>query len=174
MESLEDIEKALAKLVPSAISEKGQQDLEDLIDGLAAEAGEEPGIVEMPQPVTSAPNRRVWSWTGGIAAAAAAVVVALTLPQGSPDRDLQAVSFRGVTPVSNNPAPEDGVLLLGQVERVEAAEPEDWVSEADGVTHRAWRLSVVNEERVQDVKTGYEVTVSRPREKVVLMPVTAF
>lgn len=176
MESLEDIEKALSRLVPSAISGKGQQSLEDLIDGLAAEAGEEPEVVEMPAPVTAAPKRRVWTWTGGIAAAAAAVVAAMVLPQGNPGGNPGTVAYQGkpqLTPVSH-PAPEDGVLLLGQVERVEAAEPEDWVSEADGVTHRAWRFRVVNEERVQDVKTGYEVTVSHPREKVVLMPVTAF
>jgi hypothetical protein len=33
---------------------------------------------------------------------------------------------------------------------------------------------VVDEERLHDVETGYEVLVSRPREEVVLMPVTAF
>jgi hypothetical protein len=77
-------------------------------------------------------------------------------------------------PMTTHSEPEDGLVLLGQVERLEAAEPEDWVSEADGVSHRAWRFHVVDEERVQDVKTGYEVTVSCPREKVVLMPVTAF
>jgi hypothetical protein len=176
MESLEDIEKALSRLVPSAISEKGQQSLEDLIDGLAAEAGEEPEVVALPETVTAAPKRRMWNWTGGIAAAAAAVVAALVLPHGNPGGAPRTVAYHGnpqVSPVSN-PAPEDGVVLLGQTERVEAAEPEDWVSEADGVTHRAWRFRVVNEERVQDVQTGYEVTVSHPREKVVLMPVTAF
>ena len=69
---------------------------------------------------------------------------------------------------------EEDVVLLGRVERVEAAEPEDMVWETDGVAHRAWRFRVVDEERVQDVRTGYEVTVSSPRERVVLMPVTAF
>lgn len=178
MESLEDIEKALLRLVPSAISEKGQQSLDDLIDGLAAEAGEEPGIMEMPapEPAVAVPKRRVWSWTGGIAAAAAAIVAAMVLPQGNPGVGSQAVAYHGnpqVTPAGNS-SHEDGILLLGQTERVEAAEPEEWVSEANGVPHRAWRCRVVNEERVQDVKTGYEVTVSRPLEKVVLMPVTAF
>ena len=176
MESLEDIEKALSRLVPSAISGKGQQSLEDLIDGLAAEAGEEPEVVAMPKPVTAMPKRRMWGWTGGVAAAAAAVVAAMVLPQGNPAGTARTVAYHGnpqITPAGNSAA-EDGVVLLGQTERVEAAEPEDWVSEADGVTHRAWRFRVVNEERVQDVKTGYEVTVSHPREKVVLMPVTAF
>ncbi|QJE98358.1 hypothetical protein [Luteolibacter luteus] len=176
MESLEDIEKALTRLVPSAISEKGQQSLEDLIDGLAVEAGEVPELVAEPEPepLRAAPKRRIWSWTGGIAAAAAAVVAAMVLPQVNPGAVSRATAYQGnITPVSH-PATEDGILLLGQTERVEAAEPEEWVSEANGVPHRAWRCRVVNEERVQDVKTGYEVTVSRPLEKVVLMPVTAF
>jgi hypothetical protein len=179
MESLEDIEKALSKLVPSAISDKGQQGLEDLIDRLATEAGEETGVVEMPAraAAAAAPRRRAWGWSGGIAAAAAAIAAAMILPQGPPGPRAQTLAYQGkpqqFVPAGDS-APEDGIVLLGQTERVEAAEPEDWVSEADGVTHRAWRFRVVNEERVQDVRTGYEVTVSHPQEKVVLMPVTAF
>jgi hypothetical protein len=49
MESPEDIEKALARLVPSAISERGQRSLDDLIDSLAAAGGEEM-VGEMPPP----------------------------------------------------------------------------------------------------------------------------
>ena len=173
MESLEDIEKALSKLVPSAISEKGQQSLEDLIDSLAVEAGEEPNVVEMPEPepVTAAPKRRVWSWAGGIGAAAAAVVISLTVPMGTPEaQSLASHTNPNVVPAAHNPE-KGGLLLLDEVERVEAAEPEDWISEADGEAHRAWRYRVVNEQRVQDVETGYEVTVSCPGEKVVLRPV---
>lgn len=170
MESPEDIEKALSKLLPSAYSEQGQQRLDELIDRLAAEET----FFEMPEPEKAEPKRRVWAW--GIGAAAAAVVVSLSMPPA-------ATGISGETPaLVGNPAvvpaasvdAGDGIVLLGQVERVEAAEPEDWVSETDGVAHRAWRFRVVDEELVQDVQTGYEVTVSRPREKVVLMPVTAF
>ena len=65
-------------------------------------------------------------------------------------------------------------MLIRQTERVEDAAPEGWLSETDGVAHRAWRVRVIDEDRVRDVETGYEVTVSRPREEVILMPVTAF
>src|SRR5688572_20854162 len=77
MESPEDIEKALARLMPSAISEKGQRSMEDLIDSLAAG---EPVAVELP--TAKKPGRSSWFAYGGIGAAAAAVVVALSLPQG--------------------------------------------------------------------------------------------
>jgi hypothetical protein len=42
------------------------------------------------------------------------------------------------------------------------------------VAYRAWRVRVVDEERLHDVQTGYEVLVSRPREEVRLIPVSSF
>lgn len=156
MESPEDIEKALHRLMPAAISEEGKRSLDELIDGLAA--GET--IVEMPR-------KSGWTWLGGIGAAAAAVVVALNLPAGSP-----APANIAVTPPAE--VEEGGIVLLQQTERVENAEPDGWMSETDGVAHRAWRVRVVDEERLRDLETGYEVLVSRPREEVILMPVTAF
>jgi hypothetical protein len=156
MESPEEIEKALSRLMPAAISEEGKRSLDALIDGLAA--GET--VVEMPR-------KSAWPWLGGIGAAAAAVVIALNLPAGSP-----------VSPTVGSTLPtetrEGGIVLLQQTERVENAEPDGWMSETDGVAHRAWRVRVVDEERLRDLETGYEVLVSRPREEVILMPVTAF
>ncbi len=156
MESPEEIEKALSRLMPAAISEEGKRSLDELIDGLAA--GET--VVQMPR-------KSAWPWLGGIGAAAAAVVIALNLPTGSPVPADVAVA---------PPAPvlEGGIVLLQQTERVENAEPDGWMSETDGVAHRAWRVRVVDEERLRDLETGYEVLVSRPREEVILMPVTAF
>ena len=159
MESPEDIEKALARLMPSAISEKGQRSMDDLIDSLAA--GE---TVAVELPPMKKPSRL--PWFGAIGAAAAAVVVALSLPQGG---------SAPATVVENAPKGEEGnVVLIGSSEVVEDAVPEDWMSETDGVPHRAWRVRVVDQERLRDVETGYEVLVSRPREEVRLMPVTSF
>jgi hypothetical protein len=161
MESPEDIEKALARLVPSAISEQGQRSLDDLIDSLAAG---ETAVEEMPLP--SARNTP-WGWIGGVGAAAAAVALAFVIPAGEKDDapDLATV------PVSTG---KGGFLVLEQSKHVESAEPEDWTSEADGVTHRAWRVRVVNQERVQDLETGYEVLVSHPQDEVILRPVNTF
>jgi hypothetical protein len=158
MESPEDIEKALARLLPSAISDQGQRSLDDLIDSLAA--GE--AVVEMPPP-----RRKPWGWIGGIGAAAAAVALALVIPAGNPEDS---------TTLASNPAfgEKEGFLVLEQSKHVESAEPEDWTSEADGVTHRAWRVRVVNQERVQDLETGYEVLVSHPQDEVILRPVNTF
>lgn len=156
MESPEDIEKALSRLMPAAISEEGKRSLDELIDGLAAT-----------EKVVELPRKSGWPWAGAIAAAAAAVVIALNLP--STDSDVP-----GAGPVVEESSEEEGIVLIRQTERVADAEPEGWLSETDGVAHRAWRVRVIDEDRVRDVKTGYEVTVSRPREEVILMPVTSF
>jgi hypothetical protein len=159
MESPEDIEKALSRLMPAAFSEEGKRSLDELIDGLAA--GE--NVVEM-APRKSQP---LLPWAGGLGAVAAAVVLALNLPAGGPPARVPGIS---------QAAPEGnaGIVLLQQSERVEAAVPEDWMTEADGVAYRAWRVRVVDEERLHDVQTGYEVLVSRPREEVRLIPVSSF
>lgn len=154
MESPEELEKALSRLMPAALSESGRRSLDELIDGLAE---------GRPVVAAAAPPTRSWFWSAGIAAAAAALVIAV--PWGGPAE---------VAEVAGPRAAAAGVVRIAHSERVETAVPEDWMSERDGVAHRAWRVRVVDEERLRDVQTGYEVLVSRPREEVVLMPVTAF
>lgn len=159
MESPEEIEKALSRLMPAAFSEAGKRSLDELIDGLAA--GET--VVEMVPPK----SRPLLPWAGGLGAAAAAVVLALNFPAGGPATPVPGISQTAVDGTA-------GIVLLQQSERVEAAVPEDWMTEADGVAYRAWRVRVVDEERLHDVQTGYEVLVSRPREEVRLIPVSSF
>ncbi|MDB6076889.1 MAG: hypothetical protein JWO82_636, partial [Akkermansiaceae bacterium] len=77
MESPEDIEKALGRLVPSAISERGLRALEGTIDGLSSAA--------VPHAASPAP-RSGW-WTAAVAiptAAAAALTVALVMSKSAP------------------------------------------------------------------------------------------
>lgn len=161
MESPEEIEKALGRLVPSALSEQGLRSMEEMIEGLAA------GTVITPElPEKSSAIR--W-WAAGIGAAAAAVVAAFSLSHGP------TVLSTGLADVLPDGLPSgEEIVLIDESEEVEDAVPEDWMSEEDGVPHRAWRFRVTNHERVRDVRTGYEVVVSRPREEVRLMPVTSF
>lgn len=166
MESPEDIEKALARLVPSAISERGQRSLDDLIDSLAAADGEE-AIVEMSQPRRAKP----WGWISGIGSAAAAITLALVLPE---TESTKSGGGRVATAELAPAEAKERFVVLAQSQHVESAEPEGWTSEADGVTHRAWRVRLVNQERVKDVETGYEVLVSQPQEEVILRPVNTF
>jgi hypothetical protein len=51
---------------------------------------------------------------------------------------------------------------------------EGWVADPDGSAMQAVRLRMVSEDVVRDEETGYTVTVSEPREEVLLMPVSDF
>ena len=178
MESPEDIEKALAALVPAAISERGQRSLDDLIDSLAA--GESP-LAELPElepePVTEpAPvvRRRPWAWAGiagSAGAAAAAVVIALQMPSRSESPLQVGVAEEAVVPVVDS-APE--VVSLGRNEFVDSAVPENWMSVKDGVPHRAVRIYYVEEEHLRDQKTGYEMVRTQTREDLDWLPVDTF
>ncbi len=175
MESPEDIEKALAALVPSALSARGQRSLDELIDSLAA--GEAP-LAELPEPEAApapAPElaparRRPWgAWTAATGAAAAAVVLAFQVP-GQPFA--QGTAQVVVTPSAAVTTPE--VESLGQDEFVDSAVPENWMSVKDGVPHRAMRVRYVTEERLRDNKTGYEMVVSQAHEDVDWSPIDRF
>jgi hypothetical protein len=90
---------------------------------------------------------------------------------GTPEaQSLASHKNPNVVPAAHNPE-KGGLLLLDEVERVEAAEPEDWIAETGGEAHRAWRYRVVNEQQVQDEMTGYQIKVSSPAEKVVFRPI---
>ena len=167
MESPEDIEKALAALVPSAISEQGQRSLDDLIDSLAA--GEVP-VAELPEP-----RRRSWGWAGGIGAAAAAVALAFQVPGGGSGALTQGEETPAPSEAPFTPeTPEEAVVSLGRSEVLDLAEPQDWMSESNGVPRRACRVRYVNQEQVKDMLTGLEVTVMQYGEDTRLLPVNAF
>lgn len=86
MESPEDLEKALGRLMPTALSDRGQRALERTVDSLAAghpAAG-----------VSAAPARPAW-WplaVGMPAAAAAAFAIALSLPRGGSEPESAAAA----------------------------------------------------------------------------------
>lgn len=133
MESPEDIEKALAALVPSAISEKGQRSLEDLIDNLAA--GNSP-LVEMDLPAS---RRLPWGWIGGLGiGAAAALAFAFQVPGGGTRGDSRAVVTAPSPEIQAPEAPGSGnepaVVSLGRPS--------------------------LNQELVRDLQTGIDVVVT--------------
>jgi hypothetical protein len=67
------------------------------------------------------------------------------------------------------------ISLVSEEEGVVSAEVEDRLfSDGDGNLMRAWHVQVVNQERFHDPQTGHEVTLVRPRDEVVLMPVSSF
>lgn len=155
MQAPDPIEAALARLMPTAMSASGQRSIEDMLDGLAAESK----VV------------RVRDWkrpTIGLGIAAA-IVALVTLP---------GLFKTGVEIASSPQVRADvaslGVYLVEKSERVESMSDEGWVADPDGSAMQAVRLRMVSEDVVRDEETGYTVTVSEPREEVLLMPVSDF
>ncbi len=154
MDRLELVERSLERLVPRGFSAEGEASLMGLIDELAGESSES----------AAAPRwGALLGWTGGLAAALA-VGAGLVF---SGDERIQPTPLTGVEDM--------GIELMAEAEGVVFAEPEsDLRSDNDGDLHQAWHVQVVNEERIRDVRTGYEVRITRPRDELVLLPVTSF
>ena len=159
MQAPDPIETILARLMPPALSQQGQCQIDTMIDHLAGSEAE--NVVK-----TSSGKWLTRSLIGaGIAAAFGALCavspmihrssepqVAVKLPQQSPSE----------------------LVLVSESDRIEAMTDEGWQEGSDGSTMHALRLNVIVENRVQDRETGMVVQISEPREEMLLMPISAF
>ena len=150
MQALDPVETVLARLMPPALSQDCQMDLEAMLDELAGDS-------ENP----SKPRQYRWWIGGGIAAALAAIAAVFPLWQDSP-------RIARVMPVA------PGLELVSGSGRIESVTDEGWHEDSNGFAMRALRLNVVEEDSVRDVESGMVVQISQPREEILLMPVTAF
>lgn len=163
MQAPDPVEAILARLMPPGLSGPGQQAVESMIDELSAE----PSIVAVvPVAPSPRPTRRFAWWA---AAAAAGIAIASLFPFHA-GRGLLA---RGgpAQPLAHDAA---DFVWVGGSGRIESMTEDGWHDDADGVTMRAMRLSVVEEENLLDEETGIVMTVSEPREEILLMPISAF
>ncbi len=148
MQAPDPIETVLARLMPSALSQQAQFEIEAMIDDLAG-------------PETSSDR----SWLvrcvigGGIAAAIGALIA--VFPTKTP-----------TLPQVAEVAP--GYSLVSGSDRIESMTDEGWQEDADGSAMHALRLNAIEESRVRDEESGMVVLISEPREEILLMPVTSF
>lgn len=152
MHDVKSMEAILSRLMPPALSEDGQHEIESMLDELAGA----PAVRKQ-----SASRRYFPIIVGGIAATLAAALLI----------------FQIATPPPRTTAAADtppGFLLVGESDRVESMTDEGWHEEADGTTMRAMRLSVVEENSFFDEETGIVMQVTEPREELFLMPISAF
>ena len=157
MHKPDPIEIILARLMPSALSETGQHEIESMLDALA-------GASAPARPAGMAWIRRML--TAGIAAAG--VAAALIFPLATPP---SPTSWAVIAPASATPA---GMILMGESDRIESMTDEGWQEDSDCSTMRAMRLNVVGENSLLDEETGIVMQVSEPREELLLMPVSTF
>lgn len=153
----EDVEAALARLMPPALSEECQLEIEELFD--------DGGTLEPDVSVRTGFCR--WLAAAGGIAAAIGALIAIFLPtgdHGSPPAVAAAV------PVAQS----YGLVLVSESDRIESMTDEGWQEDSDGNAMHALRLSVVEENSLRDEETGIIVLVSEPREEILFTPITAF
>lgn len=155
LDPIDEVESALARLMPPALSQDCQCELEALIDDLA---GAEPANVVQISKVGWAARIALG---GGIAAAIGALVAVF------PGGDSVTV------PVAAHESPS-GWVLVSESDRLESMTDEGWKEDANGSAIHAVRLNLVGENRLRDEETGMVVRISEPREEMLLMPISSF
>lgn len=153
MHDARTVETVLARLMPAALSEDGQSEMEAMLDELAmAEGG---------GGIKAASQLRRWVWGGLAATGMAAALVFYS---------------SGVAPqvVSGDLSVPPEFVLVGESDRIESMTDEGWTEDTDGTAMRAVRLRVVEENSLYDQETGIVMKVSEPRDEVFLMPISAF
>lgn len=156
MQAPDPIETILARLMPPALSQDGQFEIEAMIDDLAGHEAE--NVV----PISSG-NWFVRSLIGGGIAAAVAGLLAL-VPMES--------DFSTPEGVATSKVPS-GFVLVSESDRIESMTDEGW-QEQDGSAMHALRLTAVEENSVRDLESGMVVRISEPREEILYTPITAF
>ena len=146
----DEMEKALLRLMPTALSDGAQAKMEAQIDELWG-AGE-----------VLRHNFSHWAkWLGGIAAAAAIGVFAF--PFGN----------RETAPLIGM-AEDNGMVVLTELDRMENVHDEGLFVDAGGSAVRKMSVRVIGESRILDEETGIEVTLTEPRKEVYLLPISTF
>lgn len=156
MHKPDPVETILARLMPAAMSDGGQREIEAMLDELAGPAAE---VIPM----------RPWfrrPLSGGIAAAGIAAAMLLPL--------VISRSFVPAPVVSEEQSALPGFILVGESGSVKSMSEEGWQEDADGAAMRTMRLRVVEENRLLDEETGIVMLVSQPRDEVLLTPVSTF
>lgn len=156
MQALDPIETILARLMPSALSQDAQFEIDAMIDELAGPEAENGGGI-------SSGRWLVRTLIGGGLAAALGAMVAI-FPMSSATRVAEILPMPAAS----------GLVLISESDRIESMTDEGWQENSDGSAMRSLRLTAVEENEVRDEETGMVVQISEAREEVLLIPISAF
>lgn len=159
MQAPDPIEAILARLMPPALSQGRQLEIEAMIDELAGPVAE--NVVR----ISGKAGTRRWLVGGGIAAAIGALCALLPMV----DRSLEPMVVANL-PQESTPK----LVLVSESDRVESVTDEGWQDDADGVAMQTLRMNLVGENRLRDEASGMVVQISEPREEILLMPISTF
>ena len=152
------IEDALARLMPKAISEEGQQSLDAMLDEFYGEEDLAPIAVD---------RRSKGAWRVLVPAGIAASVALIA-------------TFRPETSEHIVPHPTAAVglshnlVLVSESDRIEKMSDEGWMADPQGGMMQAVRMRVIEENALRDEETGIVVHISEPRDELLLIPVNEF
>jgi hypothetical protein len=157
---IEAVEAILGRLMPSALSQGAQEEMEGMLDELAGSATAE--LAELSPPSQTLSFLRRWQTGLGIAAAIGGLcVISLKTETGK----LPSFATQQMVP---------GVVLVSASDRIVSSSDEGWQDAADGTAMRALRLRAVTESQVRDEASGMVVQISEPRVETLYMPISSF
>lgn len=157
MQAPDPIETVLARLMPPALSQDCQDDLDAMIDDL--------GGTGMAARISTVRRTARWVMGGGIAAGIGALCA--VFPFSSEEAAPRTAAVPTVDPPS-------GLVLLSASDRVESMTDEGWSEDSSGAALRAVRLNVIEENQLRDEESGMRVRISEPREEMLFVPVREF
>ncbi len=155
MQAPDPIETILARLMPTALSDRGQMDLEEMVSDLAGPP---------PENVTTISSGK---WIarcligGGIAAAIGAMCAIFPMIHRSSAHEAAQVS---------DSTTSAGFVLVSESDRIESVTDEGWLKDSEGSPMHSVRLKTVQENKVRDQQSGMVVQISEPREEILMMP----
>ncbi len=158
MQAPDPIEVVMARLMPPAMSQESQMNLEALIDDLAGP--------EVSRGVSAARWTGRWLLGGGIAAALGALLAVYPTR-----KHIETPVARSVMATEGF---SSGLVLLSESDRVESMTDEGWREDASGSALHAVRLNVMKENQLRDEESGMLVQISEPREEILLLPINSF
>ena len=152
-DELVDVEKALQRLMPSAISEGLRVETEAMLEELSG--GQKVAL-------STAAKRRHW-----FPVTAAAMV--LFCASGF---FVKKHTDRSVSGVVDEIVPQ--LVSLAESDRIERVSDDGLYVDAGGSAVRKVRVRVVEESQMRDEESGIVFSVSEPREEMYLVPVSNF
>ena len=159
MQAPDPIEAILARLMPPALSQSAQFDIEGMIDELAGPEAE--NVVR----ISGKAGMKRWMVGTGIAAAIGALCALLPMVDRSSEPKVASN-----LPHQSSP----GLVLVSESDRVESMTEEGWQDDSEGVAMQTLRMNLVGENRLRDEASGMIVQISEPREEILLMPISTF
>ena len=176
MPEFQSIEDKLSQLIPSAVSERGLERIDDAIDQLALTSN---GVCDAESEMPSGKVSRYGWHKIGIWKSAAILVllivpaVILNLKTGS--ADLNGEAFLASNANLTIPENSTGMVVLKTTNWIDSSQDDGLIIPDDGsAPHHRYRLYVIDEDKVRDDKTGIVVTVRGSSHEVVTIPVTEF